>query len=677
MSYLVLARKYRPQTFEDVVAQTHVTHTLKNAIEADRVAHAILFSGPRGTGKTTVARIMAKAMNCEQGPASEPCNQCQSCKEITSGSAVDVFEIDGASNNGVDNIRELRDNIRYMPAHSRYKIYIIDEVHMLSTAAFNALLKTLEEPPPHIMFFFATTESNKIPVTILSRCQRHDLKRLESASIINHMASLCLAEGKKVDHEGLEIVAKESGGCMRDALSLLDQVLTCADGEITSKQIIDILGVIDSQILFDISDAILKQDLAKILEILDTVYERGHSVKELYSSLLGHFRNLLMVRITDNAAKLMDLPAREIQSMKAQANQVSDIYLGRMLDILFKEEASVLFSAHSQIALEMAFIRMFQTRPGLPIDTLIEKLDHLAGNIGIDMKVAVPVTPVQKGQKTEPPVPESVPAAPVQTEQIAEPPVPEPVPAAPVQKEQIPEPSVPEPVPAAPVQTEQIPEPSVPEPVPAAPVQKEQIPEPPVPEPVPAARPSNTSGHMEDQQNGALEEIPLDAYSADISLSTPDNYSAPMQAPAPVNTPNLAGENFAAESVNTGSVNPEQGWKRLISRIADQKSLLANCLSQCRLKNFDTGKIEIETSGQAFQLKQINKNMSMIKTACESVFGRKMEVIVTPGKPAENNGQAGARQANAIEQEALSHPLIGAALEIFNGKIVDFKVLNQ
>jgi len=227
MSYLVLARKYRPQTFAEVVEQGHITRTLTHAISAGRMVHAVLFSGPRGTGKTTVARILAKAMNCEKGPTPDPCNICRSCREITAGSAVDVYEIDGASNNSVDQIRDLRENLRYMPAHSQYKIYIIDEVHMLSIAAFNALLKTLEEPPAHVMFIFATTEPQKIPVTILSRCQRHDFRRIPIESMTQHMEMISSKEGIRIPSESVWLIAREAGGSMRDALSLLDQVMAC------------------------------------------------------------------------------------------------------------------------------------------------------------------------------------------------------------------------------------------------------------------------------------------------------------------------------------------------------------------------------------------------------------------------------------------------------------------
>ncbi len=272
MTYLVLARKYRPQTFADVIQQEAVTRTLSNAIASDRVAHAVLFTGPRGTGKTTIARILAKAMNCEQGPSPVPCNQCRSCREITTGNAADVFEIDGASNNSVDQVRELRGNIRFMPAHSPYKIYIIDEVHMLSTPAFNALLKTLEEPPAHVMFFFATTEPHKIPATILSRCQRHDLTYVSLDALVDHLDKLCQPEGCRIDPAGLELIARQAGGSVRDALSLLDQALSCAADGLSHDAIGEMLGIMDNEALFALTTALLEKDIGQIMAILDQTY---------------------------------------------------------------------------------------------------------------------------------------------------------------------------------------------------------------------------------------------------------------------------------------------------------------------------------------------------------------------------------------------------------------------
>jgi DNA polymerase-3 subunit gamma/tau len=377
MSYLVLARKYRPQTFEQVIEQNHVTRTLSNAISSDRVAHAVLLSGPRGTGKTTVARILAKAMNCKEGPIPAPCNQCRSCGEITSGNAVDVFEIDGASNNSVDQVRELRENIKYMPAHSLYKIYIIDEVHMLSMPAFNALLKTLEEPPPHVMFIFATTEPHKIPITILSRCQRHDFKRIRLISMIQHMAYICQEEKFQIADESLALIAREATGSMRDALSLLDQVLACFNDSVNHDQVLDILGVIDRKYVFDLCDTILRGNISGILNTLDDIYNRGHDLKRLFNNLLEHFRNLIVVKMDQNVSKLVDLPEYELDQMVEQTRQVSVAILNQILDDLYREEVPIRLSADTKLALEMAFIRMDQIKPALPIDVLIDRLDHL------------------------------------------------------------------------------------------------------------------------------------------------------------------------------------------------------------------------------------------------------------------------------------------------------------
>lgn len=377
MSYLVFARKYRPQTFDAVTGQDHVTRTLTNAILAGRVAHAVLFSGPRGTGKTTVARILAKAMNCINGPTPAPCNICRSCTEITSGNSVDVLEIDGASNNGVENIRDLRDNVKYKPAYSKYKIYIIDEVHMLSTPAFNALLKTLEEPPSHVMFVFATTEPHKIPVTILSRCQRHDFKRISLDLITGQMSSICGKEGVAVSEESLLSIARAAGGSMRDALSLLDLVLSCSDGPATDENLRNILGIVDRRIIFKISEAILSSDINVLLDSLDDLYENGHNIKELYSDIMEHFRNLLVVKIDKNVNKLINLPSHEINLMKEQVKDVPSTFLNQIFDLFYREEPAVRFSPNPKLSLEMVFFSMFQIKPALPIDLLIEKIDGL------------------------------------------------------------------------------------------------------------------------------------------------------------------------------------------------------------------------------------------------------------------------------------------------------------
>ena len=358
MGYLVLARKYRPQTFDEVVGQAHVTQTLTNAIRHQRVAHAILFSGPRGTGKTTVARILAKAMNCVQGARPDPCNACRSCNEITGSSAADVFEIDGASNNSVDQVRELRENVKYMPAYSPHKIYIIDEVHMLSTAAFNALLKTLEEPPPHVLFLFATTEAHKIPITILSRCQRYDFRRVGFDQIVAHMTALCEHENVVLPAESLTTIAREAGGSVRDALSLLDQVMTCSDGNQTHEQVLEILGTVDRNLLLNLADVLLQGDTGRVLESIDAVFQRGQDLKKFYQELITHVRNLLVIKLSDQAERLVDLPQAEVAQLRGSVANLSSAALNHVLEALFRDEAAIRLSMQPRLALETSPIRL-------------------------------------------------------------------------------------------------------------------------------------------------------------------------------------------------------------------------------------------------------------------------------------------------------------------------------
>ncbi len=259
MGYLVIARKWRPKQFEEVVGQEHITLTLQNAIKKDRVASAYLFSGPRGVGKTTTARILAKALNCEKGPTPQPCDSCTPCQEIAEGHSIDVLEIDGASNRGIDEVRSLRESTRYTPSNLRYKIYIIDEVHMLTTEAFNALLKTLEEPPPHVVFIFATTEANKVPATILSRCQRFDFRRIPQEKIVEQLKKICDQETIQIDDQALYLIARKSEGCMRDSQSLLDQVLSFSDHTVSKDDVISLLGIIQHDEFFTISEAIARK----------------------------------------------------------------------------------------------------------------------------------------------------------------------------------------------------------------------------------------------------------------------------------------------------------------------------------------------------------------------------------------------------------------------------------
>jgi len=382
MSYQVLALKYRPQTFDDVIGQNHVTTTLKNAISSNRVAHAILFTGPRGTGKTTIARILAKAMNCKNGPSPLPCNTCRICKEIIEGHCTDVFEIDGASNNSVDQVRDLRENVTYMPSSAKYKIYIIDEVHMLSTAAFNALLKTLEEPPEHVMFIFATTEVHKIPSTILSRCQRHDLIRVPVELISSHLKLLCEKEGFFVKKESIELIAREADGSIRDGLSLLDRILSStAKKEIDPAWILNAIGVIDHQLMHDICTSIFEKNGAKIIEIIEKVNDSGIDLKKFYADIILYFRNFSVIRLCGKESPAVNVTESEKEIIFQAAVGIPIEHVFAILQILLEEENIIRYSSHTRIAIEMVLLKLLQIDSGARIDHMINQLDVLAGQI--------------------------------------------------------------------------------------------------------------------------------------------------------------------------------------------------------------------------------------------------------------------------------------------------------
>ena len=382
MSYLVLARKWRPQTFDDVIGQEHVTRTLRNAIRSERVAHAFLFTGPRGVGKTTTARLLAKALNCKQGPTPEPCNACSQCEEITNGSAIDVLEIDGASHTGVDNVRDLTEGVQYRPATGRFRVVIIDEVHMLSNAAFNALLKTLEEPPAHVKFIFATTESHKILQTILSRCQRYDFKRIPLRDLIQQLRHLTQAEGFECDEAGLALLAREADGSLRDAESLLDQVVAWSNGRVDEAAVRDALGVADRQALFRVVEAILAEDPAQVLRLTGDLYQYGYDPRRLCHDLLTHFHDLVVAKVSADVSVLADLPDHEVEIVHKQAALRSREDLQRFFASLLETEEAVRKSAYTQLVIEMALVKLASQPPVLPIQEALAKLEELQTQLG-------------------------------------------------------------------------------------------------------------------------------------------------------------------------------------------------------------------------------------------------------------------------------------------------------
>ena len=377
MEYLVLARKFRPQTFEDVAGQEHVVKTLRNSIGQGRVAHAFLFSGPRGVGKTSVARILAKSLNCEKGPTATPCNVCSNCLEITNGSSLDVREIDGASNRGIDEIRELRENVKFAPAAARYKIYIIDEVHMLTREAFNALLKTLEEPPSHVIFIFATTENHKVPATILSRCQCYDFRRISLSEIADNLGKVAQAEKIKISPTALSWVAEAGDGSMRDAQSIFDQVISYAGMNIIDTDVEEILGLVDRKYLFSLSEAVLQRNAGGCLTILEEAYLAGIDMKHFYQMMLRHFRNMLLVKIVADGGSAFDITPEQIEKLKIQVQNATRETIQHYVEILIAEEESFRRSQEARLKLETIIVKMAYLEPIIPIGEIISTIENI------------------------------------------------------------------------------------------------------------------------------------------------------------------------------------------------------------------------------------------------------------------------------------------------------------
>ncbi len=410
MSYLVLARKWRPQTFEDVIGQGHVTRTLQNALKTDRVAHALLFSGPRGVGKTSVARILSKALNCEKGPSPVPCNQCSICRQITAGHNVDVNEIDGASNRGIDEIRQLREDIRFQPAQCRFRIYIIDEVHMLTKEAFNALLKTLEEPPPHAYFVFATTEPRKIPPTIHSRCQHFEFRRLPEDRLADHLDLIVEKEGLNLPREATLLLAREAEGSVRDSLSLLDQV--AAFGAESYQEVCEALGVIGAETVEKLAFSILESDVFEVLSILSRVYGMGADLPRLAEDLLKFFRDLAIMKKlgADDASSLLDMDAGRFKDLMGRFGNCSFHQVLQAMQLLSSAMEDIYRSSDPRITMEVLLMRLCTLREFSALDELIEKVDGLIKayqEVGQNTAVQAPAVPEASPPAQEPPSPVS------------------------------------------------------------------------------------------------------------------------------------------------------------------------------------------------------------------------------------------------------------------------------
>ncbi len=416
MSYTALYRKFRPDNFEDVKGQDHIVTTLKNQIKADRIGHAYLFCGTRGTGKTTIAKIFAKAVNCENPSEGSPCGECPACKAIAAGVSMNVIEIDAASNNSVDNIREIVDEVSYSPAEGKYKVYIIDEVHMLSIGAFNALLKTLEEPPSYVIFILATTETHKIPITILSRCQRYDFKRITVDTIADRLKELMETEGVPVEEKAIRYVAKAADGSLRDALSLLDQCIAFHFGqELTYDKVLDVLGAVDIGVFSSLLRNVLDRNVRGCIELLEEVIIQGRELTQFVTDFTWYLRNLLLAKTSDNIEDVVDMSSENLERLKEEAEMAEMEIIMRYIRIFSELSGQLKYSANKRVLTEMALIKLCKPEMETTQDSLLDRIREIEEKLenGVTISVSpdqnsVPSAPILK--KERPPLPKAVPA---------------------------------------------------------------------------------------------------------------------------------------------------------------------------------------------------------------------------------------------------------------------------
>jgi len=398
MSYTVIARRWRPRRFEDVVGQPHIVTTLRNSIRRGRVAHAYLFAGPRGVGKTSISRILAKAVNCVEGMREEPCNECHTCKAVDSGGFVDVIEIDAASNRGIDEIRELRETVRYLPMEGRYKVYIIDEAHMLTEPAFNALLKTLEEPPGHNIFVLATTEPQKIPYTIMSRCQRFDFRRISEPQIIEQLKRICLDEEIEYDEKVLNYLVREADGSLRDAESLLDQVIAYSGKHVFEKDVIDVIGVVQRDVAYGIMKCVIGKDPKGGLALIARTLEEGHDVFQVYKGLVSFLRDCLMIKVWDGKPPFVFMDDEEYERVTALLGEVEYYEIQNMVHHMLESE-DLVRSLFPKISLEILFINLYNLSQLRDVESMLETAPVREGRVESGPRGPEPLYPAAQADK--------------------------------------------------------------------------------------------------------------------------------------------------------------------------------------------------------------------------------------------------------------------------------------
>ena len=621
MAYTVFARKYRPQTFSDLAGQEHVAKTLTGAIEVDRVAHAFLFTGVRGVGKTSAARVLAKALNCETGPTATPCNQCDVCRDITGGVDMDVLEIDGASNNGVEDVRRLQETLPFRPARDRFKVVIVDEVHMLTTAAFNAFLKTLEEPPPHVKFIFATTESHKVPITIRSRCQRYDFRLIPRAIIAERVRAILAAEEVKADDATVALVAREAAGSMRDALTLLDQIVAFGGAELNGETVARHLGIAARAAVQDVVKAILDGDGATVLEKLDHTLAQGTDPLHFTNQLLQLMRDLVVLAVSGDETALVDMVEEERAAAKELAASREVLELQRVFSVLAKVVDEVGQASSPRLVLEMGLVRA-ATRPALrPVGELLARLGRLEAQLG--------GTPPRRGPRGRSSRSASRPGK----ERAGDEPGPRPEPES----------EAPRPVPPGRAAS-------------GAPAPKPRSPE---PRPAPSA-----SGPARSKR----DERPSPKAASAVTSAKPAPVSEPpARAPEP---PARTSEPPAGEPRRVAL----QEWEHIVGALRGPKPALAAVLGHAEPRAVSGEKIIIAFKKGSFYGRQAASRdaKACVADVAEKRFGQRPEIEVRFDAETQTQRTVAAveatrrdTQASARKREALAHPAVRDAMDVF------------
>lgn len=646
MSYQVIARKWRPQSFDDVIGQAHVTTPLRNAIRSDRIPHALLFSGPRGVGKTTLARILARCLNCEKGPTDEPCGTCDGCEEIIAGRSTDVQEIDAASRTGVDDIREVIESIRYAPSPGKHRIFVIDEVHMLSKQAFNALLKTLEEPPPRSLFVFATTNPEAIPFTVLSRCQRYDLRRISAQEVGRCLGEIAKAEGIKISKQSLLALAREGDGSMRDSQTLLDQVISYGGTEVKDEIVSQVLDLIDRRVLVAIARACIESNPKAALEACAVAAEKGSDPKRLGSSMIQLLRDLVVLSIApDGSGELVDGSAEDIAELLELAKQSNTQRLRRMFRTLVSEQEDLAWAPQPFAVLEMAIVRLASLPEGGDVAHLVARLDALekklagggggggGGNQGGVTGPGGGATPASGSGGVSS-------AGPARNQ--AQAPVAAPVQAAP--DPQSIEPSV--------QKSDQPPiQPSI---------------QPPIQPPIqPQTQPQTSS---------QLEPIARTVETSPAEVATPEPASERLL----VADDSLLGDDTA--TVADAIATPEAVLDRLRAIAREQDQPLFHSLDAVRLIDRSATGLHFAASS-SFHTRRLEDRRSELEVLCQRFFGKPMRIEITQSSDGQAmNGEASVSADRELDrqrrQAALNHPSINLVLKKMRGEIIEIQALD-